>query len=94
MINTEIKEEVQFGLWHVDEKGNIDYKGDWTYGISCYRLTEPDWETHMAEKPWVAINDFKAALSQARINRILDLESLFSPNKPYLGSKPQDLIDI
>jgi hypothetical protein len=68
--------EKKFGKWKVDSQGNIDYQGDWEYGISHVRLTETDWEEHMHAKDWVNNKDFSDALSYARMNKIHDLERI------------------
>jgi hypothetical protein len=50
--------------WAVTEYG-IEQR-DGTYAIEADRLDENDWFDHMAQKEWVNLSDFAAALYIAR----------------------------
>lgn len=52
-----------FGVFAVTDQG-IECL-DHYYAISRWELTEKDWATHMSEKTWVNIDDFKDALKCA-----------------------------
>jgi 5-methylcytosine-specific restriction endonuclease McrA len=55
----------QFHSWAVTEYG-IEHLGDAYYPIEKDRVHESDWARHMADKGWVRMRDFLAALDHAR----------------------------
>jgi hypothetical protein len=62
-----------FGDWVVTKQGDLDYNNG-RYFISCERLKEKDWLSHMQEKGWIDLNDFIPAFWYAcKINNIVNL---------------------
>lgn len=62
-----IKQESQFGKWHVSKSGDMTYDNG-RYSIYDNQLKEDDWISHMFEKGWIDWNEFIPAYFQALKN--------------------------